>query len=151
MLEIPTIEPARSKTDLIKLKLINPGSMSWDFPQEVGPRVIYLASQYDYPEQNSRDPEVERRRQASIWNQVMEDGATRFTACQVNIGNDFDISERHRIAKEVGDELGHRQSAEFIERVYSRLFGEVMDVVIISTGIRPFDGYNYHDIGYLPG
>ncbi|HSW37311.1 MAG TPA: hypothetical protein VLG37_02995 [Candidatus Saccharimonadales bacterium] len=53
------------------------------------------------------------------------------------------------IKAEVFATLGQRGSAEYFERVFSRVFSETMNVVIISTGVKPYDGNNYHDIGYL--
>jgi hypothetical protein len=146
MLLIPEITPVRVKTQQIIRSLIDPGSMGYHFPREVGPRVVYLDERYDYPPQNSNDPTAERARQASIWDQLHGDDGVQFLDRHAE---EDDRSKAREIHDTVFAELGHRNSAEYFERVFTEFFQETMDVVIISTGIRPFDGYNYHDIGYL--
>lgn len=121
--------------------------MGSHFPAEVGPRVVYLDERYDYPEQRGNDPEIERKRQLKIWRQVDRDGGVRFLDRHVEADERY--SEVHKIRSEVYEELGHRDTAEFYEKVFSKLFRVEMDVVIISTGVTPFTGDNYHDIGYL--
>lgn len=147
MLEIPRITPVREKTMQIPQELIDPGSMARYFPQEAGTRVVYLDERYDYPEQTGYGPESERQRQAIIWRQVMGDGATQFLDQRVE--REAGLAKAALVRDRVFNEIGTRYSAEFFERVFSELFGQTMNVVVISTGVRPFDGYNYHDIGYL--
>jgi len=146
MLHIPQITPVRIKIEQIPQPLINPGSMGHNFPREVGPRVVYLDKRYDYPPQDSNDPKAERARQASLWSRFQDDGGVQFLDRHAEEG---DRNRAYSIRDAVFAELGHRDSAKYFERVFSELFQETMDVVIISTGIRPFDGNNYHDIGYL--
>lgn len=146
MLQIPRITPVRVKTEEISRELINPGSMGYYFPQEVGPRVVYLDEKYDYPEQTGHDPVAEKDRQASIWTRFQDDGGVQFLDRQVE---EAERGKLRDIQDAVFADLGHRDSAEYFERVFSEYFAETMNVVIISTGVRPFDGNNYHDIGYL--
>lgn len=145
MLKIPEITPVRAKTESISPQLINPGSRGFYFPAEAGPRVVYLDERFDYPAQTGNDPDAERSRQEAIWRQVNEAGATQFL--------DSEIEPRpgeREIREAVYGRLGTRNTAEFYQQVFSELL-EVpnMDIVIISTGVRPYDGYNYRDIGYL--
>ena len=146
MLTIPQITPVRIKTEFIEREFIDPGSMSYYFPAEVGPRVVYLDEQYDYPPQVGNVPDVERNRQTRIWDRFDAAGGVRFMDRQVEEEAGRALRD---IQQEFHEEFRHHRSAEYFERVFSRLFGETMNVVIISTGVRPFDRYNYHDIGYL--
>lgn len=145
MLRIPKITPVRVKTDRISQELIDPGSMSYHFPSGVGRRAVYLDERFDYPEQDSDDADAERKRQSAIWQQLDELRGVRFLDRQVE--NDY--PNRDAVWMETLDELGHRHSAEFYERVFSKLFDEKMDVVIIATGVTSLTGDNYHEIGYL--
>ncbi len=142
---LPKITPVRVKTEQIRQSLIEPGSMGWDFPSGAGPRVVYLDERYDYPPQESDDFQVERSRQAGIWSQFHTDRGVQFLDRQV----ESDFPNRSAIWMKTQEDLGHRYSAEFYERVFSELFGENMNVVIIATGVTTFTGDNYHEIGYL--
>ncbi len=148
MIEVPRITPVRIKADQIAQELIDPGSMAYYFPDSVGPRVVYLDQRYDYPEQQGNNAQVERGRQGSIWGQFRDDnGWVEFLDRRVEEKcGDLTQDVKARVAAE----LGHTASAEYFERVYSELLGVPdMNVVIISTGVRPIDGNNYHDIGFL--
>ena len=145
---VPKIRPVRVKTEEIPQSLINPGSMGYDFPQAAGPRAVYLDERYDYPDDKTvEDVDAERERQDVIWRQIESDGGLRFLDRQVEAGIDF--RQVHAIRENVYADLGTRDTAEFYERVLSELMSKTMDVVVISTGVRPFDGENYHDIGFL--
>lgn len=144
---VPRITPVRVKSEPISRELIDPGSMGHYFPPASGPRVVYLDNRYDYPEQKGDNPNAERVRQAAIWDQVDKDGATKFLDRHAE-----EVYGRwlaHVIRNQVQTELGTRYSAEFYERVFGTIFDEQINVVIISTGVNPSDGNNYHDIGYL--
>lgn len=108
--------------------------------------MVYLDERYDYPPQTGDDPVTERARQANIWEGFRADGGVWFLD---RMAEEEAESRVHEVKQNVFEELGHRHSAEYFERVFSRLFGKDMNVVIISTGVKPFDGNNYHDIGYL--
>ncbi len=145
---MPKIRPIRVKTEEIPQGLINPGSMSHDFPQEAGPRVVYLDERYDYPDDKSiEDADAERERQDIIWQQIESDGGWKFLDRQAEDSTDF--RRLQTVRENVYAELGTRRTAEFYERVFSELMIKTMNIVVISTGIGPFDGENYHDIGYL--
>lgn len=144
MLRIPKIEPVRVKTQPINRELIDPGSLGRYFPPEVGPRVVYLDQCFDCPPQEGNDPDAERTRQDALWKQAQEAGVTQFLDSE----NDRTAEERN-IREAVQQSLGRRDTAEFYEYVFAHLFDTSMDIVIISTGVSPGDGSNYHDIGYL--
>ncbi len=149
MIEIPRITPVRVKTEPINPELINPGTRGYYFPDGVGPRVVYLDARYNYPEQTDfTDKHAERRRQVGIWSQLCNEGGA-------------DFLDRH-VEKAVGKEacteaeaealaqVGNRSSAEYLEKVATRLLNMPgMNLVIIATGITLFDRTNYHEIGYL--
>jgi len=119
--------------------------MGSDFPAGAGPRVVYLDERYDYPPQESDDFHVERSRQMGIWRQLMVEGGAQFLDRQV----EGDFPDRDAVCMKVQEEIGHRYSAEFYERVFSTIFRQDMNVVIIATGVTAFTGDNYHEIGYL--
>lgn len=155
MIEIPRITPVRIKTEEISESLINPDSRGYNFPNEVGPRVVYLDKRYEYPEQTLRratdyqQAQAERERQGKIWEQCRRDGCTMFLDRQVE---EREPGNMHRIAElkmAAYDELGTRNTAAFYERVFSQFFKERMSIVVISTGVKLHDGNNYHEIGYL--
>ncbi len=147
MSRIPGIIPVTIKTEPIRQGLIDPGSMGGYFPPEVGPRIVYLDPQFSYPAAASADAQGERQRQEQIWRELGEAGVTQFLDRQVE--EDISIARVWGVRAGIYEELGTRYSAEFYERVFAELLGTPMNVVAISTGIRPFDGNNYHDIGYL--
>jgi hypothetical protein len=65
------------------------------------------------------------------------------------VEEDLGSRQVHEVRERVFGELGTRYTAEFYEHVFSELLDTAMNVVAISTGVRPFDGNNYHDIAYL--
>lgn len=147
-LHIPRITPVRVKTEPIAQELINPGSSGYYFPREVGPRVVYLDGQYDYPDDNGiRDAVTEQARQESIWHQFDLSRGTKFMDRHVE--DRVGVDGVHKAREETYDSLGFRDTAEFYERVFGAIFGKSINVVIISTGVKQWDGGNYHDIGYL--
>ncbi len=147
MSHIPRIEPVRAKTEEIRQELIDPGSMGFAFPQEAGPRIVYLDAQFSYPEGRAENGNEERKRQSSMWADIDRAGSRRFLDRIVE--EDLGYSRVHKVRERVFGELGTRYTAEFYERVFGELLNTTMNVVAISTGIRPFDGNNYHDIAYL--
>jgi hypothetical protein len=142
---IPRIIPVRIKTEQISQELINPGSGGRYFPSGVGPRVVYLDERYEHSPQESDDVQAERSRQADMWSMFRDSGGVQFLDRQV----EGDFPNRNEVWLRTQEEMGHSGSAKFYERVFSKLFNETMDVVIIATGVTTFTGDNYHEIGYL--
>ena len=147
MMHIPRIQPVRIKTEEIAQELIDPGSMGYAFPQETGPRIVYLDPQFNYPEGRASSGDEERARQATIWKDIDKAGSRRFLDRMVE--EDLGSRRVHEVRERVFGELGTRYTAEFYEHVFSELLDTAMNVVAISTGVRTFDGNNYHDIAYL--
>jgi hypothetical protein len=147
MIHIPHIEPVRIKTEEIPHELIYPGSMGYPFPQEVGPRIVYLDPRFSHPEGRAQDSKQEKARQAAMLAEIDKAGSRRFMDQIVH--EQVGITRVHEVRERVFDELGTRHTAEFYERVFSDLLDTAMNVVALSTGVNPSTGNYYHDIAYL--
>ncbi|MDQ5913451.1 MAG: hypothetical protein QG623_69 [Patescibacteria group bacterium] len=146
MTSIFRIEPIRVKTAEIPGELLRPGSMTNLFPGGTGPRVVYLDEQFDYPDLSRPTVDEERAKQIALWRPVRENG-TMFAEHVVE--DHYGSSLVRYVRDKTAEELGTNSSALFFERVYSEIFNEQLNLVIISTDVSPHTGFATHDFGCM--
>ena len=148
MSEIYNITPVRDKNELIHPELIRPGTDARFFPDGIGTRVVYLDPRYVYPKQvKFFDPEAEKARQVSIWEQIRQEA--NWFECMDKQIEQLEPARLRAIGQAVLSEVGNNTSAMYHERVFSEFFGEQLEVVALATGVTRFSQDVYHDIGFL--